>query len=77
MALLRTVSLRFPTPPALVRYATAAAVRGDSAQAERTLAILCRTAPPKQCDGGRAYWERLAQRHAALRQVAYPATPVR
>lgn len=77
MAWLRTVSLRFPTPPALLRYATAAAVRGDTTQAERSLAILCRTATPKQCDGGRAYWDGLAQRHVALRQVVYPATPVR
>ena len=77
IAWLRTVSLRFPTPPALLRYATAAAVRGDTAQAERSLAILCRTGPPKQCDGGRTYWDGLAQRHTALRQVAYPATPVR
>jgi O-antigen ligase len=77
MAWLRTVSLRFPTPPALMRYATAAAVRGDTAQAERSLAILCRTALPTQCDGGRAYWNGLAQRHLALRQVVYPATPVR
>lgn len=77
MAWLRTVSLRYPTPPALLRYATAAAVRGDTAQADRSLAILCRTATPKQCDEGRTYWDGLAQRHVALRQVAYPATPVR
>jgi O-antigen ligase len=77
MAWLRTVSLRFPTPPALLRYATAAAVRGDAAQAERSLAILCRTALPKQCDEGRTYWKDLAQRHVALRRVVYPATPTR
>jgi O-antigen ligase len=77
MVWLRRVSLRFPTPPALLRYATAAAVRGDAAEAERSLAILCRTAAPKQCDGGRTYWDGLAQRHDALRRVVYPATPVR
>lgn len=74
---LRRVTLRFATPPALLRFATAAAVRGDKAEAERALAILCRTALPKQCDEGRTYWTGLASRHVALRNVVYPATPSR
>jgi O-antigen ligase len=77
MGWLRTVSLRFATPPALLRLATAAALRGETAEAERTLAILCHTAPPRQCDQGRDYWARQTQRHASLGQVAYPATPAR
>jgi O-antigen ligase len=74
---LRTVALRFATPPALFRYATAAAVRGDAAQAQWALAVMCRTSKPKHCDEGRVQWARLSQRLTSLKSTEYPPTPMR
>jgi O-antigen ligase len=72
---LRTVTQRYATPPALLRYAVATAVRGNGGEAQRALQILCRIYKPKYCDQGRAYWQGLAARLPGTSQVSYPGTP--
>lgn len=76
IAWLRTVSQRFATPPALLRYAAATGVRGDSTEAMHTLQILCSISLPKYCDEGREKWTQMSERFPALLQVAFPQTPL-
>jgi hypothetical protein len=77
MAWLRTVTLRYATPPALLRYAVATAQRGQREESVRTLSILCRISQPKFCDQGREHWAQLAKRYPGVGSVRYPDTPSR
>jgi len=74
---LRTVTRRYATPPALLRYAVATAVRGRDDESRRTLEILCRISRPTHCDQGRQYWATLAERHPRMSAIRFPETPLR
>jgi O-antigen ligase len=76
MAWLRTVTQRHATPPAMLRYAAAAAARGQREESHRALRVMCHISKPWHCDEGRSYWAGLAARMPELRNVAFPETPV-
>jgi len=73
---LRTVASRHATPPALMRYAVAAAIRGHREEARRTLQLMCSISKPRHCDEGRGKWASLAERMPSLRMVGFPDTPI-
>jgi hypothetical protein len=72
---LKTVARRHATPPALMRYAVAAAVRGDAGEARRSLELMCQMSKPRHCDEGRGHWASLSQHLPALSAVKFPRTP--
>jgi len=72
---LHTVSQRYPTPPALTRYAVAGALNGQADEATRALRILCRVHLPRECDQTRKRWAELAATRPALAAIPFPDTP--
>ncbi len=72
---LRTVSRRFPTPPALTRYAFAAGLNGRADEASRALKILCYVHQPRHCDDARKRWEKSVEEHPTLAAIPFPPTP--
>jgi hypothetical protein len=72
---LHSVSQRYPTPPALTRYALAAGLNGRAVEASRALQSLCRVHLPRQCDDTRKRWETLVQQHPTLAAIPFPQTP--
>jgi len=68
----RRVVERQPAPPAMLRYAIAAALNGRPADAQRTLALLCRIHPASRCDEGRDAWQEARSQYPELRVVSYP-----
>lgn len=69
---MRRVVERYPVPPALLRYALAAGLNGDPAQAKRTLGVLCRIHPVERCEEGRESWRALQERYPVLRAMEFP-----
>ncbi len=74
---LRSVAQRYPTPPALIRYAVAAGLNGRSAEARRALEALCRLHLPRHCDQSRLLWDALKSRLPGLAEIPFPPTPSR
>lgn len=72
---LHTVSRRFPTPPALTRYAFAAGLNGHPDEATRALKILCFEHLRRHCDDTRKRWEKLVEQHPPLAAIQFPQTP--
>jgi O-antigen ligase len=72
---LRTVTRRFPTPPALTRYAFAAGLNGRADEASRALKILCYEHLPRHCDDARKRWEKAVEQHPTLAAIPFPPTP--
>ena len=50
---MRQVNARFMPPAVLLRYAIAAGLNGEAAQAERNLRLVCHMWPVRNCDEGR------------------------
>jgi hypothetical protein len=73
---MRKVSARNPSPPALLRYATAQGLNGQSAGAARTLVQMCNMHNHRSCDEGRESWTQLQRNFPVLASIAYPATPL-
>ena len=69
---MRMVVSRYPVPPALMRYAIAAALNGRVQEAERALALICLTAKPDNCQLGRESWKNLSLNSAKVALVPYP-----
>jgi hypothetical protein len=72
---MRKVTYRHPASPTLLRYAAALGLNGQEGEAARTLTQLCNMHRAVRCDEGRASWEALQSRFAALQPIAYPPTP--
>lgn len=72
---LRTVSERYPTPPALTRYAVASGLNGRVDEANRALKALCRVHLPRHCDQTRTRWAGLVNQHPMLAAIPFPQTP--
>jgi O-antigen ligase len=75
--LLRSVSRRYGSPGALMRYATAAGLNGRDAEAQRALEIMCHVAKERHCNDARKRWNLLAASHPRLSAIRFPPTPER
>ena len=71
------IATRYPSPTALMRLARSQALNGQTANAERSLQILCRISMEQHCDNGRKHWATLAKDSAHMQQVRFPETPPR
>jgi hypothetical protein len=69
---MRDVSTRFPVPPALFRFAVAAALAGRYGEAEHALRVLCHTSTVRNCNGGRNKWAALVVKFPQLAVIQYP-----
>lgn len=72
MEMLRRTSARYAFAPAMFRYATAAAMNGQPAEAAHALAVLCRMHSARSCEDARSSWRRLQGEHPVLTQVPPP-----
>lgn len=72
---MRRVVGRNPSPPALLRYATALGLNGAPQAAARTLVQLCNMHLRRSCDEGRESWTQLQRNFPVLTPIPYPATP--
>jgi hypothetical protein len=68
---------RFPSPPALLRYAMANGLNGRPADARDTLIRLCNMHKAERCDEGRRSWVTAQEQYQVLRPIPFPATPQR
>lgn len=66
---MRVVSTRYATPPAMLRYAIAAGLNGQSQEARTTLARLCKVHPLPRCEEAAQAWRELQGRHSELRAI--------
>jgi len=69
---MRAVSLRYPFPPVMIRYALVAGLNGRRAEASLTLARLCSMHPPARCGEARDSWAALRVRYPVLLEVEKP-----
>jgi hypothetical protein len=72
----RSVAMRHPMAPAMLRHALAAGLNDRPDEAQAVLARLCKMHMAAMCDQGRASWSQLQIQHAKLRAIPYPDTPV-
>ena len=72
---MRKIAGRNPSPPTLLRYATATGLNGKADVASHTLRRLCNMHSAARCDEGRKSWTQLQQNYAALSPIAFPPTP--
>lgn len=72
---MHTVAQRNPYPPALLRYALAQGLNGDSAGARFTLNLLCSMHPTPRCLEGQNAWLAAQLQWPELRDIHYPAVP--
>jgi hypothetical protein len=70
---MRQVNERFMPPAALLRYAIAAGLNGEPAQARRNLKLICHMWPQRNCDEGRTNWALLQAKFPALRSIDFPS----
>jgi hypothetical protein len=70
---MKTVSYRYPVPPALFRYALAAGLNGRDSEALRTLALLCRISPEERCLEAQKNWAHARQSYPRLAGLKFPA----
>jgi O-antigen ligase len=67
------VSRRCPYPPAVFRYALAAALNGRPEQAAQALIRLCKLNVRARCEEGREAWERMGKEaFPQIRRVTFP-----
>jgi O-antigen ligase len=66
---------RFPSPPALLRFAMANGLNGRPNDARDTLIRLCNMHKAPRCDEGRRSWATAQEQYPVLRPIAFPATP--
>jgi hypothetical protein len=71
----RSVAMRHPMAPAMLRHALAAGLNDRPKEAQAVLARLCKMHMATLCDQGRASWSQLQTQHAKLRDIPYPGTP--
>ena len=69
---MQRVTRRHAFPPAMLRYALAAALNGREAEAELTLRQLCAMHSPQRCDESRAAWQTAQKRWPALAGISVP-----
>ncbi len=69
---MRAVSMRYPFPPVMLRYALVAGLNGRGAEASLTLARLCSMHPPDRCAEARDSWMALRARYPVLADVSPP-----
>lgn len=72
---MRKITARNPSPPSLLRYATATGLNGQPEMAAKTLIQLCNMHRAKRCDEGRKSWGHLQQNFPCLSTIPFPATP--
>ncbi len=70
---MRQVNARFMPPAVLLRYAIAAGLNGEAAQAERNLKLICHMWPVRNCDEGRTNWALLQAKFPALQSISFPS----
>lgn len=69
---MRQVNLRFMPPAVLLRYAIAAGLNGETAQAERNLRLICHMWSKRNCDEGRTSWAALQTKYPSLQAIDFP-----
>lgn len=72
---LRTVSLRYAHPPALLRLALAEGLNGRPREARDTLGRLCAMHIPARCEDARAWWAEQQRQHPHLEAFPAPSVP--
>ena len=73
---MKHISERFGYPPVLLRYAMAAGLNGQSAEAEAVMRRLCRVHLPQRCLEGIEAWRTMAHdQFPELGQVRLPISP--
>ncbi|MBI5718228.1 MAG: O-antigen ligase C-terminal domain-containing protein [Burkholderiales bacterium] len=72
LAWMRQVAGRFGYPGVMLRYATAAGLNGQHAEAEATLRSLCHMHPAPRCAEMRDAWRELTTRYPELRSISVP-----
>ncbi|MBA4175845.1 MAG: hypothetical protein C0505_04700 [Leptothrix sp. (in: Bacteria)] len=77
LASMREVSARFAYPPVMFRYALAAGLNGQPAEAETTLVRLCRMQRPERCSEAREGWQAARSRYRQLAALAFPESSIR
>lgn len=69
---MRTVAQRYPSPPALLRYALAAGLNNQPQEATDTLVRICFMHTEARCTEGLASWTALQKQYPALIAVPFP-----
>ncbi len=72
---MRRTAERYPTPPALFRYALVAGLNGQADTAALTLKRLCRIHAKPRCQEGRDGWIALQKKHSVLLAISAPEVP--
>jgi hypothetical protein len=73
---MQKISERFGYPPVLLRYATAAGLNGQIAEAEGAMDRLCRIHPPLRCGEGLDAWQAMTiGQYPELARVRLPLPP--
>jgi hypothetical protein len=72
---MRRTAERYPTPPALFRYALIAGLNGQADTAALTLKRLCRIHTKPRCQEGRDGWIALQKKHPQLLAISAPEFP--
>jgi hypothetical protein len=72
---MRSVAMRHPMAPAMLRHALAEGLNDRPGEARLVLARLCKMHMAAHCDQGRASWSQLQGQHPKLREIPYPDTP--
>ena len=72
---MRRTAERYPTPPALFRYALVAGLNGQADTAALTLKRLCRIHAKPRCQEGRDGWIALQKQHPVLLTISPPEVP--
>jgi Virulence factor membrane-bound polymerase, C-terminal/Protein glycosylation ligase len=70
---MRSVAQRYPSPPALLRYALAAGLNGRPQEAIDTLVQICFMHTAPRCSEGRDSWAALQKQHPGLAATPFPA----
>jgi O-antigen ligase len=72
LAWMRAVVERYPVPPAMLRYAVAAGINGQSDEAAAVMRALCPMHNEARCTEGRASWSEARQQFPALAAIPGP-----
>jgi hypothetical protein len=72
LADMKAISQRFPTPPAMLRYALAAGLNGQSEDAVVTLRRLCHMHLHDRCAEARTAWREAQAQHPELKGIPAP-----
>ena len=72
---MKRVLERYPFPPALLRYAVAAGLNQQPAEAEKALVWLCKIHNRQRCEEGIDSWRAAGELHPALSTVPGPRLP--